>query len=84
VAVATSQGRAPAADREARAGESRAGSASGSKKPYLFSYPLADDGVLADATWPGPTYFTGQIDEVPVYGTELSAQQVAWHYHANH
>jgi hypothetical protein len=24
------------------------------------------------------------LDEVAVYGTELSAQQVSWHFHANH
>jgi len=41
-------------------------------------------GEASNGTWPGPTYFTGEIDEVAVYGTELSAQQVAWHYHANH
>jgi hypothetical protein len=34
-------------------------------------------------TWPSDLY-TGQLDEVAVYGTVLSAQQVAWHYHANH
>jgi hypothetical protein len=41
-------------------------------------------GETSNGTWPAPTYFTGQIDEVAVYGTELSSQQVAWHYHANH
>jgi hypothetical protein len=35
------------------------------------------------ATWPAD-YFNGDLDEVAVYPTVLNAQQVAWHYHANH
>jgi hypothetical protein len=37
--------------------------------------------------WPSnPTssYFIGYLDEVAVYPTVLSAQQVKWHYYANH
>jgi hypothetical protein len=33
--------------------------------------------------WPAD-YFTGDLDEVAVYPTALTAQQVAWHYHAEH
>ncbi|MBL7253247.1 LamG domain-containing protein [Paractinoplanes lichenicola] len=29
-------------------------------------------------------YFTGSIDEIAVYPTELLAQPISWHYHANH
>jgi hypothetical protein len=35
------------------------------------------------AAWPAD-YFSGDLDEVAVYPTILNAQQVAWHYHANH
>lgn len=35
-------------------------------------------------TRPSSEYFAGDIDEVAFYLTQLSAQQVAWHYHANH
>lgn len=41
-------------------------------------------GDTHNASWPSPDYFVGQIDEVAVYGTVLTAQQVAWHYNANH
>ncbi|GAB7193464.1 hypothetical protein NUM3379_41740 [Kineococcus sp. NUM-3379] len=38
--------------------------------------------------WPNESginhYFTGLLDEVAVYSRELSAQDVAWHYHADH
>ncbi len=37
--------------------------------------------------WPArPTsdYVNSDLDEIAIYPTELSAQQVAWHYHANH
>jgi hypothetical protein len=52
-------------------------------------YPLLNGawrwgGDTHNGSWPSPDYFTGRIDEVAVYGTVLSAQQVAWHYHANH
>jgi hypothetical protein len=33
--------------------------------------------------WPAD-YFSGDLDEVAVYPTALTAQQVAWHYHADH
>jgi hypothetical protein len=39
------------------------------------------------STWPYRPlngYFTGTIDEVAIYASQLSDQQVAWHYHANH
>lgn len=29
-------------------------------------------------------YFNGDLDEIAVYPTELTYQQVMWHYHANH
>lgn len=38
-------------------------------------------------SWPNtPTadFFTGDLDEIAVYPTALTAQQVGWHYHANH
>ena len=35
------------------------------------------------AAWPAD-YFTGDLDEVAVYPLALSAQQIAWHYHADH
>jgi hypothetical protein len=36
--------------------------------------------VGGDATWSGADYFTGRIDEVAVYPTALTAQQVAGHH----
>jgi len=39
------------------------------------------------STWPNRPandYLTGLMDEVAVYPTQLSDQQIAWHYHANH
>lgn len=33
---------------------------------------------------PANQYFTGTIDEVAIYPTQLSDQQMSWHYHANH
>jgi hypothetical protein len=39
------------------------------------------------ATWPNrPSnlYFTGTLDEVAFYSAQLAAQNVAFHYHANH
>lgn len=33
---------------------------------------------------PTSDYFTGDLDELAIYPTRLTAQQVAWHYHANH
>lgn len=35
-------------------------------------------------TRPSSEYLDGDIDEVAFYLTQLGAQQVAWHYHANH
>ncbi|HEX8631110.1 MAG TPA: LamG domain-containing protein, partial [Catenuloplanes sp.] len=33
---------------------------------------------------PTSDYFTGTLDEVAIYSTQLTDQQVAWHYYANH
>jgi hypothetical protein len=33
---------------------------------------------------PTSDYVNGDLDEIAIYSTELSAQQIAWHYHANH
>jgi hypothetical protein len=33
---------------------------------------------------PGNDYLIGTLDELAVYSTQLTDQQVAWHYHANH
>lgn len=38
-------------------------------------------------TWPNtPTteYYTGLLDEVSIFTTQLTDQQIIWHYHANH
>jgi hypothetical protein len=37
-----------------------------------------------DASWPTDYFEYGGLDEVAVYDTVLSDQQVSWHYHANH
>ncbi|GIH99758.1 LamG domain-containing protein [Planobispora takensis] len=33
---------------------------------------------------PAGDYLTGSMDEVAVYPTQLSDQQISWHYHADH
>ncbi len=37
-----------------------------------------------DGAWPSDYFWRGELDEVAIYPTELSAEQVAVHYHANH
>jgi hypothetical protein len=34
--------------------------------------------------WPSDYFWRGELDELAIYSTELSAEQVALHYHANH
>ncbi|MDT5034717.1 MAG: hypothetical protein QOC94_4888 [Actinoplanes sp.] len=44
-------------------------------------------GVISLANWSFPPtndYLTGALDEFAVYPSQLTAQQIAWHYHANH
>ncbi|MEV0561933.1 LamG domain-containing protein [Dactylosporangium sp. NPDC050588] len=44
-------------------------------------------GGISLAGWPNRPandYFTGVIDEPAVFAAQLSDQQVAWHFHANH
>jgi hypothetical protein len=44
-------------------------------------------GSTIAGTWPNQPardYFTGTMDEVAIYSSQLSDQQIAWHYHANH
>ena len=40
-------------------------------------------GDTHDASWPSPDSYTGLLDEVAVFPTALSAQQIAAHYAAN-
>jgi hypothetical protein len=54
-----------------------------------YSAPGATSGYwrFGGNTWSGnwpADYFTGDLDEVAVYPAALTAQQVAWHYHADH
>ena len=37
-----------------------------------------------DGDWPSDYLWQGELDEVAIYSTELSAEQIAVHYHANH
>jgi hypothetical protein len=44
-------------------------------------------GGIGLAGWPNrppSDYLVGTVDEVAVYPSQLSDQQIAWHYHANH
>jgi hypothetical protein len=41
-------------------------------------------GDTTSASWPTDYLVYGHLDEVAVYGSVLSAQQVGWHYYANH
>lgn len=37
-----------------------------------------------DGSWPADHFWLGQLDEVAIYPTELSATDVAEHYYADH
>lgn len=52
--------------------------------PANFSGYWRWGGDTWDAAWPADYYWLGSMDEVAVYGTVLSAQRIANHYHANH
>jgi hypothetical protein len=41
-------------------------------------------GDTGDGAWPTDYFWRGELDEVAIYSTELSAERVAVHHHANH
>lgn len=52
--------------------------------PGSFSGYWRWGGDTHAAAWPADYFWYGELDELAVYGTELSATRVAVHYHANH
>ena len=52
--------------------------------PANFSGFWRWGGDTWDASWPADYFWLGELDEVAVYPTALTAAQVAVHYHANH
>ena len=51
--------------------------------PYWVKVVRSGNVLTGYPSAPG-NYLTGLLDEVAVYHTQLSDQDVAWHYHANH
>jgi hypothetical protein len=44
----------------------------------------AGDDLTGWPNAPTSSFYTGLLDEIAIYNTQLTAQQIAWHYHANH
>jgi hypothetical protein len=51
---------------------------------YTGYWRIGGDGLTSWPNNPTTGYLTGTIDEAAVYSTQLSKQQISWHYNANH